>query len=200
MSDFQSSNGQESLAIILIYLLKGVLYRDENLSRWQLLLRLQNRVRDYFSQIGLELALFEEEGFAYLMNRESQEGEEEIPRLISRRKLSYTVSLTLALLRRRLAEHDTQSSEERLILDREEVIEMVRTFLPGSSNEARVSDRIDRAIKQTTDLGFIRPLEGRKDQLEVKRILAAFIDAEWLNTFDANLAAYAAAEDEENDE
>lgn len=193
MSESQSRSGQDSLAAILVHLLKGVLYRDDSLPRWQQLLRLQNRVRDYFSQIGLELSLFEEEGFAYLKNRELQEGEEEIPRLISRRKLSYTVSLTLALLRRRLAEHDTQSGEERLILDRDELVEMVRTFLPGGSNEARVSDRIERAIKQATDLGFIRPLEGRKDQLEIKRILAAFIDAEWLNSFDSNLAAYTAA-------
>lgn len=193
MSESQSRSGQDSLAAILVHLLKGVLYRDDSLPRWQQLLRLQNRVRDYFSQIGLDLSLFEEEGFAYLKNRELQEGEDEIPRLISRRKLSYTVSLTLALLRRRLAEHDTQSGEERLILDRDELVEMVRTFLPGGSNEARVSDRIERAIKQATDLGFIRPLEGRKDQLEIKRILAAFIDAEWLNSFDSNLAAYTAA-------
>ncbi len=77
-------------------------------------------------------------------------------------------------------------------MEREELIETVRTFLPGGSNEAKITDQIDRAIKKTIDLGFVRFLEGQQEKIEVKRILAAFIDAEWLNEFDSNLESYAA--------
>jgi hypothetical protein len=69
-------------------------------------------------------------------------------------------------------------------------VDLVRVFLPDSANEARFMDRIDAHINKVVELGFLRRLRGRDDQYEVRRILKAFVDAQWLSDFDARLEGY----------
>ncbi|MEN9376423.1 MAG: hypothetical protein RL710_1580, partial [Pseudomonadota bacterium] len=57
---------QIELTNIVVPLLKGVLYRDEDAALWAALLALQPRVRDYVAVLGLTLTLDEAEGYAYL--------------------------------------------------------------------------------------------------------------------------------------
>lgn len=111
---------------------------------------------------------------------------------MSRRQLSYPVSLLLALLRRKLTEHDAVSSEERLILSRDDIVDMMRTFLPAGVNEARLVDQIDAHINKVIELGFARRLRNESSKIEIRRILKAFVDAQWLNEFDQHLQAYLA--------
>lgn len=178
------------LSIVLIALMKGVVYADDNAVLWQHLLTLQARVRDYVGVLGLQLALYEDEGYAWLQNKEMKEGEAELPRLVAKRQLSYPVSLLLALLRRKLAEHDAGSNEDRLILSRDDIVDMLRTFLPSGANEARLVDKIDEHISNVEKLGFVRRLRNEPKKIEIRRILKAFIDAQWLNEFDHCLQAY----------
>src|SRR2546422_2476881 len=103
-----------TLSLVLIALMKGVLDREYDPARWQSLLDLQARVRDHVAVLGLELILDEAEGCAYLRQRPVRDGEEELPRLVPRRQLGYQVSLLLALLRKKLAEFDATSGESRL--------------------------------------------------------------------------------------
>jgi len=182
---------------LLINLMKGVVYADNNPSHWQHLLQLQGRIRDYFSLLGLELVVIEDEGFAWLRTRkaatdDNQEGS--LPRLVARRQLSYPVSLVLALLRRRLVEHDSSSAEKRLILDKDDIVDLVKTFLPSGSNQARIVDQIDSHIRKVIDLGFARRLRTDKTKIEVLRIIKAFIDAYWLEDFDTRLQLYLSPE------
>ena len=79
----------------------------------------------------------------------------------------------------------------------ETVVEILRVFLPESSNEARVVERIDTHLNRIADLGFLRRMRaaagaGAQTTFEVRRILKAFVDAEWLAELDARLAAYRA--------
>ncbi len=50
---------------------------------------------------------------------------------------------------------------------------------------------MDRDINRVVELGFLRPLKGRDDTFEVRRILQAFVDAQWLGQLNERLAAYA---------
>lgn len=184
----QPSDNQ--LSIVLIALMKGVVYADDNAVLWQHLLTFQARVRDYVGVLGLQLALFEDEGFAWLQNLDSSAGDADLPRLVPKRQLSYPVSLLLALLRRKLAEHDAGSSEDRLILSRDDIVDLLRTFLPSGANEARLVDQIDAHINKIIDLGFARRLRNEPQKIEVRRVLKAFVDAQWLNEFDQRLQAY----------
>jgi len=117
---------------------------------------------------------------------------------VARRPLSFPVSLLLALLRKKLAEFDAGGGHEgegsRLVLSRDDLVELVRVFLPDSSNEARPIDRIETHINKVVELGFLRRLKTTSGppSFEVRRILKAYVDAQWLSELDARLADYSA--------
>jgi hypothetical protein len=181
------------LSHLLITLMKGVFYQEQDARLWQALLNLQAQVRDYVGVLGLELMLDEAEGYAWLRTRvAADDASEDLPRLVGRRQLSYPVSLLIALLRRKLAEFDASGGDTRLILSRDDIVELIRTFLPPGSTETRLVDQVDAHINKVVELGFARRLRGQEQMVEVRRILKAFVDAQWLNEFDARLQAYQA--------
>jgi len=184
------TENSDRLPGILVALLKGVVYREDNIKRWQDLIDYQGQIRDYLSLIGLDLLFFEDEGFAFLKNKERDNEESEIPRLIIRRQLSYPVSLLITQLRRKLAEHDASSGEERLIIDKQEIINIMETFFVSGSNEVQFTRKIDSALQKAYELGFIRFLGDKKEKIEIKRIIKAFVDAQWLQEFDTRIEEY----------
>ena len=182
------------LSAVLIPLLKGVTYRADDAAHWSALLQLQGRVRDHAAVLGLVLMLDEAEGYAFMRSRPEPDDEAapKRPRLVARRPLSFPVSLLLALLRKKLAEFDAAGGDTRLILTRDQVLELLRVFMPEGSNEARLIDQVDTQLNRIVELGFVRRLRGQDNVFEVQRILKAFVDAQWLADFDARLAAYRA--------
>ena len=187
-----------SLSKAVIPLLKGVAYREAGETQWQELLALQTQVRGYVSVMGLELVIDEAEGYAFLKSREYHEDEEALPRLISRRPLSYRVSLLLALLRKRLVEFDATGGSTRLILDQEELFRMMSVFLPPGSNEVRRRDKVESDVEKVVKLGFLRKLRGQDDHYEVRRVIKAFVDAQWLSNLEQSMASQELGEEEEN--
>lgn len=194
---------QPDLTSLVVPLLKGVLYREDDAAQWAALLKLQPRVRDYVTVLALELVVDEAEGYAFLRAQPpADEGAPKLPRLVRRQPLSLSVSLLLALLRKKLAEFDASGGDTRLILTRSVVVELVRVFLPAGSNESRLIDQIDAQLNKVIELGFVRRLKAQGDGasaraaqepvFEVRRILKAFVDAQWLADFDQHLAAYQA--------
>ena len=176
---------------MVIALMKGVVWREDNDREWQQLLTLQARVRDHVGVIGLQLEVDEAEGYALLRQRPLEEGEE-LPRLIPRRPLSYPVSLLLVLLRKKLAESDGGGADRRVFLRRNEIVELLRHFLRETTNEARLDDQIGGYINKAKELGFLRALRGRDDEYEVVRLLKTFVDAQKLEDLLASYRAHAA--------
>ena len=190
----------QALSRLVIPLLKGILYRENDAGLWNDLVRIQARAREYVSVLGLELMIDESEGYAFLRARAAPGGdlELELPRLVARRPLSFPVSLMLALLRKKLAEFDAGGGDTRLVLSRDEIVEMLGVFLPENTNEARVIDRVDAYLNRIVELGFLRRMRaegsapGTQTAFEVRRIIKAFVDAQWLGELDARLSAYRA--------
>ena len=184
---------EPDLSLAVTRLMKGVVYRDTHERAWRSLLELQPQARDFVDVLGLQVVINEAEGYAFLRQRPADPDDPEPPpRLIPRRALSFHVSLLLALLRKKLAEFDAQAGETRLMLTLQQINEMVRVFLPATSNEARLSDQIDAYINKAVELGFLRPAKNSEQVYEVRRILKAFVDGQWLADFDARLAEYGA--------
>ena len=190
---------EPDLPLAVTQLMKGVVYRDAHDRAWRQLLQLQAQVRDYVAVMGLTVIIDEAEGYAFLRSRPEEDDADDDaarrpapPRLIARRSLSFHVSLLLALLRKKLAEFDAGNSDTRLMLSRDQIVELVRLFLPASSNEARLVDQIDSYIAKAVELGFLRQVRGQDALFEVRRILKAFVDGQWLADFDRRLAEYAA--------
>ncbi|MET0995529.1 MAG: DUF4194 domain-containing protein [Mycobacterium sp.] len=188
------SRNERSLPLVVTHLMKGVVYRDSHEQVWQHLVQLVPRVSDYVATMGLAVVVDEAEGYAFLRSKPDDPDDDSppIPRLIARHALSVHTSLMLALLRKKLAEFDATDDGFRLILTRDQIVDMMTMFMATSSNEARTVDIIDRTIGKVVELGFLRRLPKQDDQLEVRRVLKAFVDGQWLSDFDARLAEYAA--------
>jgi hypothetical protein len=182
-----------SLPLVVTHLMKGVVYRDTHEKAWQHLVRLVPRVSDYVATLGLVVVVDEAEGYAFLRSKpEDPDDDDSIPRLIPRHALSFHTSLLLALLRKKLAESDAADDGYRLILSRDQILDTMLMFMRTSSNEAKITDQIDRTITKVVDLGFLRRMPKQDNQFEVRRVLKAFVDGHWLSEFDARLADYAA--------
>lgn len=191
----------DGLSRVLVLLLKGVVYRDADAARWSQLVNMQSRARDYLAVLGLDLLIDEAEGYAFVKSHSDDaddasvdDGESTVPRLVVRRPLTFAVSLLLALLRRKLAEFDASGGDSRLVLSRTDIIDLVRVFLPDRADEAKLFSQIDTHIGKVVDLGFLKRLGGASatgpPTYEVRRIIKAFVDAQWLADFDTRLAQY----------
>ena len=196
---------RSQLPRVLVHLFRGVIYRDQDAARWRDLVGLQAAARDYVRVLGLELVIDEGEGYAFLRqlgaanagatgdaDTATSDETEPLPRLIARRQLSYQVSLLLVQLRKRLAQHDALGGDTRLVVTREQIVEMTRTFLPASTNDAKLTDQIERHIVRVEELGFLQKTKDDGGELyEVRRILRAFVNADWLAELEAVYRAHA---------
>lgn len=180
-----------AVAGAIIKLMQGVVYRESDEDTWLTLERAGAGVRDHFATIGIDVVVDDDEGYAFLRSRPTVEGEDALPRLVRRRRLTYPVSLLLVLLRKRMVEFETGGGEGRLVLSTEQIVEMLRLFQAESTNEARLVDTAETTIKKAAELGFLRQVRDQRDHWEVRRILKAYVDAETLSDFAGKLQEYA---------
>lgn len=193
--DSDPTQGRQSetlpqLGPVVVKLMKGVVYRDDHEAVWQDLVLLESRVSDYVRVIGLDFVMDETEGYAYLHQAGPEHGGVKLPRLMQRRPLGYPVSLLCVLLRKKLVEADVSGEQIRLILTRDQMAEMMRIFLKDKPNEAKLMDRIDTHINKVVALGFLRRFSKDAQTFEVRRILKALVDADWLARLDEKLEEY----------
>lgn len=177
------------LTPLLVHLLKGVLYRDTHHLLWQQLAQIESQVRDYISVLGLELLVDQGEGYAFLRQKQFDAMDKDIPRLVQRRPLSYPVSLLCVLLRKRLTEADHAGENVKAIITRDDIQNDIQTYLKPQANEARQVEQIDATIKKVIDLGFLKPIK-EVDHFEIRRIIKALVDADWLADLNEKLQTY----------
>ncbi|OZC29678.1 DUF4194 domain-containing protein [Gordonia polyisoprenivorans] len=181
-----------SLPLAVTALMKGVVYRDTNETSWAHIQGLATQISDYVATLGLTVLIDDAEGYAFLRSKSDDELTElGIPRLVPRHQLPLHTSLLLALLRKRLAEFDSDDAGARLVLSGEQITEMMLPFLPQTTNEARAADQIETAVRRVSGLGFLRRLPKQENQFEVRRVIKAFVDAQWLADLDTHLSEYA---------
>lgn len=175
---------------VLVRLLQGTVY-SENSENWNLLLTNKTAIREYFDLIGLELFVLESEGMAFLRQKIEEGMIETLPELMQKRQLSYPQSLLAVLLAERLYKYDAEGGNvPRLVISREDVKNMMETFLPEKSNQAKMMDSLDGHINKLAGFGFLKILENGND-LEVRRILKARLDINKLTEIKEKLEEYA---------
>ncbi len=186
------TNAMNPYASAIIKLLQGVIYNDDK-ELWDNLIKYHVPIKEYFKVIGIDVLIYETEGFAFLKQKQFDEGQEiNLPNLIEKRQLSYPVTLLCVLLVEKLIEFDaTEGDSTRLIVDKDEIKEMLRIFLPEKTNEAKLIDNIDENINKLVKYGFLRKLNDTESKYEVKRILKAKIPAETLQEVKNKLEEYA---------
>ncbi|MCU0498702.1 MAG: DUF4194 domain-containing protein [Anaerolineae bacterium] len=185
----------EPYAPVLITLLKGIIYSDENREIWKSLKQYEIPIRAYFAKMGLQLYV-SDEGFAYLSqpSDDEQDGDDiyKLPRLTTRRALTYTVTLLCVLLRERLRlfEADEPDSDQ-YILTQEQLYDLMERLWPERGDEKARIKKMNEDIQKVVALGFLRESEvlGEK-RYELRRILKHLINADKLSEIRDKLAKY----------
>ncbi|WP_053383034.1 DUF4194 domain-containing protein [Leucobacter celer] len=196
-----TSPEEHAIATAIVKLMQGTVYRETHEDIWRTLERYEAPVQDHFARIGVRVIVDPLEGYAFLKTTDPGPDEDPLPRLVKRRALTYPVSLLLLLLRKRLAEFEAAGGEGKLVLEREQIVEMLRLFLADSTNEARVLQQVDQTISAVAKLGFMRELGRQRASgtWEVRRILKAYVDAETMSDFAGKLSEYANGKEAEGD-
>lgn len=182
--------------VAAVYLLRGILYRDQE-QAWAVLIRYRGRLEEYFTVLGLQLIIDEPEGYAYLRQYQAEEAAQEelpedFPSLMSRRRLSYPLTLLLVLLRKRLLEFEMAGNDTRLVLSQQDMVEMMRIYEDSlTSNERKREDLIVKYIKKLATYGFLTPMKAEEDRYEVNRIIKAFLPIDVLKEVADKLRIYA---------
>ncbi len=164
---------------IAIKLVKGIIYKEDDVKMWNGLLEHENALRDYFKVVGVDLIIDKKEGYAYL----KQNTQSDLPRIVKSTQLAFYPSFLLVLLRQRLAK------DEELVILKEQIYDTFLLFFK-IANEERFKKDIEAAIKKVVELGFLKPLGG--DTYKIRPSLKAFVDAKWLDGFDKELQEYIA--------
>lgn len=182
-------------AAVKIRLLQDAIYSDDT-ELWTTLLRYRSpHIENYFQEIGLQLVVHEEDGFAYLKQADQEDGSS-IPRLFRRDKLTKGVAIVGVVLRERLLQFDEKVHDEsRLTVGKDEIIQMVAPFFPETNDEIRADKRIEVAINKAEEMGLIRKMAGDGERYEVRRIIKSRFPADTLKALREQLQTHANSRD-----
>jgi hypothetical protein len=170
---------------VLIKLLQGPVYADEK-NIWRDLLGWQSAIQEYFGKMGMELLINEPDGFARILQPETDENDDNpLPRLMRKQAISYEATLLAVILRETLEEFDIKSEGNKLFLTQREIKERIELFYKEQTNKSKLWKELSRPITALVNMGILkinREDAGNKDntQYEVKRIIKAFISNEKL--------------------
>jgi hypothetical protein len=166
---------------VKIRLLQDAVYSEEA-DLWTALLRYQQHIENYFYEIGLELVVHEQDGFAYLKQTESEDGGS-LSRLFRRDKLTKGVAIVGVILREQLLHFDEKVHDEtKLTIRKDDILQLAAPFFPETNDDIRADKRLEAAINKAEELGLLRKLSGGEgdDRYEVRRIVKARFPVEAL--------------------
>ena len=171
-----------------ISLLKGIIIKENKEKIWDTILNYRNQIEDYFRQLGLTLKLYEEEGYCYLQQIEDDEANN-LLKLVPKSQLSLHLSLLLVSLRKYMLE-STANGDEKIVISKEEIFIKMKNYLKETSNEIRQEKEITSYIKKIEEMKFIRKLKNSDNKYEILRLLASFVDAQWLDDLNKCILEY----------
>jgi hypothetical protein len=175
----------------IVKLLKSPVER--NSSVWNDVVNYQLEIQEFISQIGLELIVKKEEGFAFVKQFEDSEGN--TLGLITRRQIGFETSIILVVLRQSLEEFDNNPTQfqvaEKFITDTE-IKEELELFLQEGYNRLRFLKDLDKYIKNVVELGYLKEI-SKKDietKYQIQRIIKEKITLDILQEFKIKIQDY----------
>src|SRR5690606_8364632 len=155
----------------IVRLLKSTVERTSNV--WDNIIHYQVEIQEYISQIGLELIVKKEEGFAFVKQFEDSEGN--TLGLVTRRQIGFETSIVLVFLRQSLEEFDsnpTQLATEKFITDAE-IKDELELFLQEGYNKLKFKKELDKYIRNVVDLGYLKVVSEKNNETkyQIHRII-----------------------------
>lgn len=189
MSNLEKNTKPYSKAIVK--LLKSPVERNSPV--WDDVVNYQIEIQDYINQIGLELIVKKDEGFAFVKQYEDSEGN--TLGLIVRRQIGFETSIILVVLRQSLEEFDSNPTQfqvaEKFITD-SEIKEELELFLQEGYNRLRFLKDLDKYIKNVVDLGYLKEVSKKDNETkyQIHRIIKEKITLDILQEFKTKLQEY----------
>lgn len=174
----------------IVRLLKSPVERSSNV--WEDIINYQNEIQDYISQIGLELIVKKDEGFAFVKQFIDSEGN--TLGLVQRRQIGFETSIVLVVLRQSLEEFDsnpTQLATEKFITD-SEIKDELELFLQEGYNKLKFQKDLDKYIRNASDLGYLKEISKKDNETKyrIHRIIREKITLDILQDFKTKLQEY----------
>jgi hypothetical protein len=157
---------------------------------WEDVVNYQTEIQDYISQIGLELIVKKEEGFAFVKQFEDSEGN--TLGLVARRQIGFETSIVLVVLRQSLEEFDSNPTQfqvfEKFITDLE-IKEEVELFLPEKFNRVKFLKELDGYINNIVKLGYLSEVSKKENETkyQIQRIIKEKVTLDILQEFKLKL-------------
>jgi hypothetical protein len=175
----------------IVKLLKSPVER--NSSVWNDVVIYQLEIQEFISQIGLELIVKKEEGFAFVKQFEDSEGN--TLGLITRRQIGFETSIILVVLRQALEEFDnnpTQFQVAEKFITNTEIKEELELFLQEGYNRLRFLKDLDKYIKNVIELGYLKEISKKDNETkyQIQRIIKEEITLDILQEFKIKLQDY----------
>ena len=153
----------------IVKLLKGSIQRTSNV--WEDVVSYQTEIQDYISQLGLELILKKEVGFAFVKQFEDSEGN--TLGLVSRRQIGFETSIVLVVLRQSLEDFDsnpTQFQVSEKFITNAEIKEEVELFLPEKFNTVKFLKDLDGYINNIVKLGYLSEVSKKENETKFQNM------------------------------
>jgi hypothetical protein len=179
---------------IFIRLLKGpVEYLDK--TAWEQLLQYQVELIKFLQQLGLQLVLEKDDGYAYLEQVRLDE-DDTVAGWVRRIQLGYEESILLVLLRDMMAEFEVgEATTRELIRKRREIKEYAELFFKENPSRVKFIRDLDRLIDRVEELGFLEKAETSEltdeQKFRIKKIIKARVDNDVLENFKQQLSEHA---------
>lgn len=190
------STGYEDFAPLELKLLRGPVYHDD--SSWDDIRVFRAGISRHLGQIGLDLHIDEEDGFAYVGQADDEGGE--LPRLVHRRPLNSDVTLLCVLLREEWEKARVSlEGSGRCYLSAADLFDALDLYFPVFSDESKREYRFNSMIQRVKDLGLIRERGksggGEERIFEVLSIIKALVNPDFVREFKTALESLVGDED-----
>ncbi len=175
----------------VVKLLKGTVESKDSV--WDDLLFYRNEIQEYVNQIGVELILKEDDGYAYLRQFEVDE-EGNTLGLVSRRQVGFETSILLFMLREiveKVALDPIDMDSHKKYISHEELKEEIGMFLPEKYDKVKFLKDLDKYIDRVEKLGYLKEINSNEKRYKIHPIVKEKITLDMLKEFKEKLQDYA---------
>ncbi|MBU3839336.1 MAG: DUF4194 domain-containing protein [Candidatus Phocaeicola faecigallinarum] len=175
----------------VVRLLKGPVEATDT-NAWEDILNYQSEINKYLMNIGIELIVKRDEGFAYI--KQIVDDDDRTTGLIPRQQLGFEISVILIILRQMLEEFDSNMDElyatERFV-SADELKERIEIFLPERFNRVKLLSEIDAYINRIVSLGYLKLIKrDNVNTYQIHRIIKEKVTLDKLQEFKDKLQEY----------
>lgn len=152
----------------IVKLLKGTVEINDTI--WEEVIIYRDNIQDYLNILGLELIIKEEDGYAFLKQFQIDE-EGKTLGLLSRRKLPFTASVVLVILRQILDDFEKDPTAFQVtekFISHSELKDEIEIFLPEQYNRVQFDKDLDSNIRKIADLGYLKVIKIDNGELTYK--------------------------------